>query len=176
LYICSAQAVGGRNAARRLWQCLGSDRAKQMTLAQVEPLDQISDSVCSELRVRLSEQGYTDRALGAAESIAPGLFDCARLPLVYWALRKKGDPASNLSLLFGYSSAVPDSSARSALGDAVYSVLREAGVLYEAGESKTRSAFRILPADGLYILEDEPTAGREAVMGPGPTTMELLRL
>jgi SAM-dependent methyltransferase len=147
-----------------------------MTLAPVESLARIPDSVCDKLRVRLGEQGYTDRALGISESIAPGMFDCARLPLVYWALGKKGDAASNLSLLFAYAGAVPDSSARAALGDDIYGALREAGVLYDAGESKTRSAFRVLPADGLYVLADEPAAGREAVMGPGPTTMELLRL
>jgi methylase of polypeptide subunit release factors len=147
-----------------------------MTLAPIEPLARIPDSVCAELRARLSEQGYTDRALGTSESIAPAMFDCARLPLVYWTLGKKGDAASNLSLLFAYSGSVPDSSARASLGDGIYDALREAGVLYQTGESKTRSAFRILPADCLYVLADEPAAGREAVMGPGPTTMELLRL
>lgn len=147
-----------------------------MLLPAIDRLDSLPDALLTELRARFAERGFTEQIMAAAEGIAPGMFDAARLPLLHWWLARRGDDGARLALLFAYAGTVPESEARAALSEHLYEALLQAGVVILAGEGQVRCPFRLLPADDLWILSDEPGAGKSAVMGPGPTTMELVRL
>ena len=149
-----------------------------MTLAPVRPLGSISDAVVSDLRNHFTTIGFTEASIGAAERIAPGAFDRVRLPLVHWTLAKQGDPATVLTRLFAYSGEIDAEIVSAALGPELSTVLWTAGVIGPVAEGSTlvRANFRIMPLDGMWFLSDEPWAGGDAVMGPGPTTLDLVRL
>jgi SAM-dependent methyltransferase len=141
-------------------------------------VDVLSPAECSALRARLLELGFTDRVLAEAEAIAPNAYDAVRVPLVHWALARREDPPALLARLFCYDDAVPEARVRALLGDALCDGLRAAGVIdRDAGQPDHLRARRFLvPFQGLWIVSDHRNAGTDSVMGPGPTTFELVRL
>jgi hypothetical protein len=78
-----------------------------MALHPIDRLALLTPDQADALRARLTAVGYDDTAVARGESIAPGLFDALRLPLVHDALPLDDAPASDLALLFAYSAPVP---------------------------------------------------------------------
>jgi SAM-dependent methyltransferase len=145
-------------------------------LPAVEPLGRLPDALLARLAGRFSEVGYVQEVIFEAEKIAPAQLDSVRLPLVQWWLARHTSPARVLARLFIYADSVPESAAREALGAELAGVLLETGVLGFAGSESIRARFRITPLEGLWMLSDPPDAGGDAVMGPGITTLNLVRL
>ncbi len=123
----------------------------------------------------LRELGLTESAVADAEAILPRQLDAVRRPLVCAELRHRGDPAATLLRCFVYDDAVSESEAESALPGAALSVLEACGLVVRSG-ADVRAAGRVVPFLGVLVAADVPTAGAEAVMPPGPTTMQLGRL
>ena len=144
-----------------------------MLLPPTEALDSLDAGTLADVRTRFQELGFRPEVLGAAESTAPGQLDAVSLPLVRWALRQRGDGGAWLARLFSYGETLSGSAARAHLGTTLLATLCRAGLLTESSEG-VRCPYRLVPLEGLYIVGDEPSAGGEAVMGPGPTTLELL--
>jgi SAM-dependent methyltransferase len=145
-------------------------------LPAVGPLGTLPDALLERLAARFSEVGYVQEVVFEAERIAPAQLDSVRLPLVQWWLAHNSSPARVLARLFVYADAVPESAAREAFGADLVGALLEAGLLSFAGNESIRAWFRITPLEGLWMLSDPPDAGGDAVMGPGITTLNLVRL
>jgi SAM-dependent methyltransferase len=145
-----------------------------MRTPPIDALEVLTDELLAALRERFVALGFLPEVLGRAESVAPGQLDTVSLPLVRWTLRARGEPGDRMALLFCYGDAVPAARLSEDLGPAGVQALVDAGVLREA-PGGLACPFRLTPLEGLWILGDEPSAGTDAVMGPGPTTLELLR-
>src|SRR5262249_18519197 len=76
--------------------------------------------------------------------------------------------------LFVYGDTLPATEVSRDLGEGLVRKLVETGLLRD-GPRGLVCPFRLVPLEGLWILGDEPSSGTDAVMGPGPTTLELLR-
>lgn len=147
---------------------------REAALAPAEALERISPDLLPLLRQRLAASGYGPRTMAEAESVAPRQLDAVRLPLVQWTLERRGDPAAALALLFAYAGALPEARVVELLGAEVTRALRDAEVLAAGGPGGAlRSRYRLAPLEDLWLLSDDPGAGRDAVMGPGPTSLHL---
>ncbi len=147
-------------------------------LAPVDELSEWRTEAFEALRAALLRTGYTDSILHFAEGVAPAMFDHLRLPLVNRALERRGDAAATLARLFAYDDAIEPRTLQGLLGTECYGVLESSGILKTASSAadRVRSRFRLLPLEGLWILSDRFDAGTDCVMGPGPTTVQLIRL
>lgn len=143
-------------------------------LAPIEPLAQLSGRVCSDLRARLVAAGYGGVLLREAEAVAPAQLDAVRLPLVQRWLLRRADEGARLALLFEYFGSLSRSEAERALTAPLLEALLAAGAVEDRAGAITASV-RLTPLDGLYLLSDPYRAGADAVMGPGPTTLDLVR-
>jgi SAM-dependent methyltransferase len=146
------------------------------TLAPLEPLAALGDQVLPALRARLTASGYTQEIVFQAEAVAPAQLDSVRLPLVQWWLARRPGPEWMLARLFAYADAVPAREVRAALGEPLAAELQVAGALTPTDGDALRTPFRLTPLEGLFILSDPPEGGGDAVMGPGITTLGLVRL
>jgi methylase of polypeptide subunit release factors len=144
-------------------------------LGSLERLAVLDGPTCEALRTRLREAGWTLEFLGAAESVAPGVLDAVRLPLVESWCARRGGPGAVLARLLAYDLPVCRGEAEEALGGALLDRLEMAGLVAVAGE-RVQSCFRVLPFDDLYLVCDRPEAGPDSAMGAGPTTYALSRL
>jgi SAM-dependent methyltransferase len=145
-----------------------------MRTPPIDGLETLTDGELAALRERFLQVGFLPEVLGRAESVAPGQLDVVSLPLVRWTLRARGEPADRIALLLVYGDAVPVAEVSRDLGEGLVRRLVEGGLLRDGPEGLV-CPFRLIPLEGLWILGDEPSAGTDAVMGPGPTTLELLR-
>jgi SAM-dependent methyltransferase len=139
----------------------------------IDGLAGLSRAELTRFREKLEAHGYTPEFLAAAESLAPGQLDAVALPLVRWELRERHDAAGRLGLLFSYGDAVDATTVAEDLGPELVGALSRAGLLVETLDGAIRCPFRLVPVEGLLVLGDEPSSGFDAVMGPGPTTLEL---
>jgi SAM-dependent methyltransferase len=139
----------------------------------IDGLAGLSRAELTRFRERLEADGYTSEFLAEAESLVPGQLDAVALPLVRWELRERGDAAGRLGLLFSYGDAVDAATLAEDLGPELVASLSRAGLLVETPDGALRCPFRLVPVEGLLVLGDEPSSGSDAVMGPGPTTLEL---
>jgi SAM-dependent methyltransferase len=150
-----------------------------MAVAAVDGLRRLSDDVLRRFRERVEAVGYRPELLAAAESVAPGQLDAVSLPLVRWELARRRDAAGRLGLLLSYGDAVDADEVAADLGADLVVAFTDAGLLLKtSGTSGGTSGalvcpFRLVPLEGLLVLGDDPSAGKDAVMGPGPTTLEL---
>ncbi|MFO0692585.1 MAG: methyltransferase [Polyangiales bacterium] len=140
--------------------------------APLDALDSLSGPILAELGRTLSREGYDTSAIERAEAIAPRQFDGVRLPLVDHRLAEEGASWATLARLFAYRGVVSRSAVEASLGEVLASALIGAGVLVTDGEA-VRARFVLMPFEDLYVLSDSLSAGREAVMGPGITTLQL---
>ncbi|MDB4929003.1 MAG: Protein-N(5)-glutamine methyltransferase PrmC [Myxococcaceae bacterium] len=147
-----------------------------MTLPPIDRLALLTPDQADALRARLTAVGYDADAIARGESIAPGLFDALRLPLVHDALPLDDAPASDLALLFAYSAAVPFARVERALTPALAALALDLGLVVRDARGDARSPFLFMPFMGLWILSDPLSQDGDAVMGPGPTTDEIARL
>jgi SAM-dependent methyltransferase len=145
-----------------------------MRTPPIDGLEKLTDGELAALRERFRQLGFVPEVLARAESIAPGQLDVVSLPLVRWTLRARGQPADRIALLLVYGAAVSSTEVSADLGEGLVRRLMESGLLHD-GPDGLVCPFRLIPLEGLWILGDEPSAGTDAVMGPGPTTLELLR-
>ncbi|MCC7540825.1 MAG: methyltransferase [Deltaproteobacteria bacterium] len=145
-----------------------------MSLPPIEGLAELDDAALAGLREALRTGGYDGRVIADSERIAPGLFDALRLPLVRRFLRNLSGPASDLALLLAYRTAVPAERVRAALGDSLTDRLIRAELLETNGESIV-SRFILMAFEDNWYLSDYLDADRDAVMGPGMTTLLLHR-
>lgn len=141
-------------------------------------LQAIPRSSLEALAARLRAAEYTPAILGLAERIGPGQLDASRLPLVQWHLEREGSAAATLALLFSYYAAVPRERVARILGAGELAVLERAGIVCPAPgrPAEVIASCELLPFETLWMLSDYPTAGPDAVMGPGGTTSEVAHL
>jgi SAM-dependent methyltransferase len=126
------------------------------------------------IRARVLATGFADRAPQPIELAAQTLMpEELRLPLVRRALQREATAAATLTLLFLYAQALPDKVIERALGPQAHGWLVDGGLLVREGDD-VRSAFRLQVAENVLIWADEPNAGPDAVMAPGPSTVQLL--
>ena len=144
-----------------------------MGIAAVDGLQKLSETDLRRFRERLDALGYRPELLAEAEAVAPGQLDAVSLPLVRWELAQRGDAAGRLALLLSYADAVDAVRVETDLGADLVAGLTEAGLLVRSANDALTCPFRLVPVEGLLVLGDEPSAGPDAVMGPGPTTLEL---
>jgi len=147
-----------------------------MMLAPIDRLSLLSSAQADALRARLVEVAYDERAIARGESIAPGLFDALRLPLVHDALALDDAPASDLALLFAYMGRVSFERFERALTPALSALALKLGLVTRGDDGSVASPFLLMPFMGLWIISDPLSQDGDAVMGPGPTTHELARL
>ena len=145
-------------------------------LGDTSRLELITAERARDICRRLSAVGFAERPpLPPETPDSLGLPEDLRLPLIAPALLRDGRPASVLSLLLQYRQTVSRSLVEKALG------ARETGWLLEAGLIATeggdlRSRFTLQGLDRVFVWCDTPSSGRDAVMPPGATTVELIRL
>ncbi|HEX9260594.1 MAG TPA: methyltransferase [Acidimicrobiales bacterium] len=120
----------------------------------------------------LRDAGYSPAVLARSEEVAPGLFEPLRLPLVHDALRRDGSPGALLATLFAYDGAVGQSQLRTAIGAELTARLTDAGLLDVVGDD-VRAVGRLTPLGPRFVASDRPADGSDAVMPPGPSTVEL---
>jgi SAM-dependent methyltransferase len=145
-----------------------------MALADLTPLDALTDEHCAALRERFHAVGFNPKRLGDAEDILPQvLFNAGRVPVVLWRLAERADPAAHLLRLFNYGDGITEAEARVAFGDALYEVARAS--LIEVREGTARARFQITPFHDLWIVADDQWLDEDAVMGATATTQSLSR-
>jgi SAM-dependent methyltransferase len=118
---------------------------------------------------------FADRTPQPVELAATIMPEELRLPLIRRALEREATAAATLTLLFLYGQSLHDPIVERALGPQAHGWLVDAGILVRDA-SEVRSAFRLQIAEGVFVWADEPNAGPEAVMAPGPSTVELLNV
>jgi SAM-dependent methyltransferase len=143
-----------------------------VNLPSVTPLADLSDETCAHLRQRLRQSGYTEDVVAEMEGIAPGQFGRDVRPVIQHVLARRGDPASALARLLAYGDTLNTDEVRNLFGSSPLDALLAAGILTADG-NEIRSHFELRPFKGLWLLADDPTSGRDAVMPPAGTTHQL---
>lgn len=147
-----------------------------MALPAIEGLERLDDAECARLRGRLAAAGYDGAFLAEVEDVAPRLLDALRRPVIEWWLGRQAGPAADLAWLFCYGGRVATERLEGPLGADLVARLCAAGVLVPDGGASLRSAFLLVPFDGLWFLSDPLERGGDATMGPGMTTVLLHRV
>jgi SAM-dependent methyltransferase len=149
-----------------------------MNLPDITRLQALDDPCLRKLADRFVEVGFTSALLAQVEPIAAGFLNPLRLCLMRDALVRDGSPGAQLGRLFIYADAVSRLEAQEALGPSLMRVAMASGlVVDEPGDGDlVRSPFQLTPLEGLYFLSDSLESGGEVVMGPGQTTLPLIRL
>ena len=104
----------------------------------------------------------------AAQAVAPGL----RQPIRAFHLRRLETPVGFAMRMFLFSDPVSAEEARAALGE-LTDPLIDLGLLERSAGGGFVSPFALSIIDDLFILSDDLSHGRDAVMGFGETTVEL---
>ena len=113
-------------------------------------------------------------ALDAPVAAAPGVPDRLVRVVARSILRRRGDDRATLALAFGHGGA--DAAAfKGVLGDDLVSRLDALGIVEERS-GVVRGRFRLVFFHGAWILADPPHAGQDAVMAPGSTTEQVVRV
>src|SRR5262249_1169929 len=97
-----ARSMGAAMLARGGDARRGTLLSSGMRTPPIDRLESLRDRDLAALRERFQEQGFLPDVLARAESVAPRQLDAVSLPLVRWTLRRAGDAASRLALLFSY--------------------------------------------------------------------------
>lgn len=140
-------------------------------LPAVAELSRLDAALGAALRGRFAAAAYDADCIARIERCVPGPFDAPRLPLIGYLLEREPAPWAAMAGLFAYDLAQPVERVATAMGD-LLPTLTELRILRVEGDL-VRSAWRIMPFQGLWVLSDRPDGGDEAVMGPGVTTSTL---
>lgn len=144
-------------------------------LAAVSGLAALGDAMLAEWRAGLEAAAYRPDVIGECESLIPFPVEAMRRDLILWMLERRSDPAALLARLWSYDDAVDAAALEPVAGPRVCAALLQAGVLVREG-ARVRAMFRLMPFEDLWVLSDRPQSGTDAVMGPGGTTGEAVRL
>src|SRR4051794_19697628 len=104
----------------------------------------------------------------AAQAVTPGL----RQPIRAFHLRRLDTPVGFAMRMFLFSDPVTRDEAKTTLGE-LTDVLIDLGLLESCVGAGFKSPFVLSIIDDLFILSDDLSHGRDAVMGFGETTVEL---
>lgn len=140
-----------------------------MGVPAVDQLERLSNADLRRLRERLETVGYNWSLL----AVAPRQLEVLARPMARWELRRRGDAAGRLGLIFCYGDSVDATALKEDLGPDLVAALAQAQLLVPSPEAALRCPFRLLPVERLLILSDEPSSGVDVVMGVGETTLEL---
>jgi SAM-dependent methyltransferase len=134
--------------------------------------------VCAALRGCLAAAAYTQAVVAEMEGLLPGVFSNEARPIIRHYLARRGDAAGTLTRLFAYADALDEPAVLAILGHSLTGSLLEAGILARSPEGETGlySPFQLRPFEDLWLLADNPTVGRDAVMPPAGTTAQLTRV
>ena len=113
-------------------------------------------------------------AFDAGARLPPGIPERLRRPVVRAELQRRTDDGAVLALVFAYGESAPAAAVRRVIGDELVARLVGIGALVERG-GELRSPFRLTRFFNAWLLADEPDAGSDAAMPPGPTTQHLVR-
>jgi methylase of polypeptide subunit release factors len=113
-------------------------------------------------------------AFEAGRALPPGIPERLRRPVVRAELLRRTDDAAALALLFAHGESVASATVRRLIGNELVARLADVGVIADGG-GEMRSAFRLTRFLGAWFFADEPHAGADAAMSPGPTTQQLAR-
>lgn len=145
--------------------------------APLDGLRGLQPAICSALRLRLLEAGFTSQLVAEADAFYPGTLRGPRLPIVCWWLGKRAEPGAALARLMLYDDRLPQQQTRELLGSELFEALFGAGVLQQSDDGGVEAAFLLHPwRDELFLLADRLGAGADAVMGPGGGTDHLASL
>ena len=138
-------------------------------------LARVSSAPAETLRAfgrKLAAIGVTREAAApiveAAQAVSPGL----RQPIRAFHLRRLDTPVGLAMRMFLFSDPVSMDEARATLGE-LTDVLIDLGLLERCAGAGFASPFVLSIIDDLFILSDDLSHGRDAVMGFGETTVEL---
>lgn len=144
-----------------------------MPVGDISRLDAIGVERARAIRARVRATGFVERTPHPAETAATGMPQELRVPLVQWALDRDAHPAAGLALLFEHLLPIPRAVADRTFGAEMLGWLLEAGIV-ERVTDRVRARLRLAVMDGVFIWCDDPSGGEDAVMSPGPTTLDLL--
>src|ERR1043165_1798751 len=145
-------------------------------LADLDRLDVVTTDRSRELRRRVLAAKYAERIPVEAETYTGTLMpEGVRRPLIERALLRDAPPAAGIALLFSHLAAVPGPIVDRALGREIRRWLADAGVLH-IEDGRVAAALRLHVAGGVFLWSDDPSGGTDAVMPPGPTTVDLIRV
>jgi SAM-dependent methyltransferase len=142
-------------------------------LPPIDGLTSFTQAECDALRTCMLDAKYGDEVLVFAESLSPNSFDVVRLALVRWSLAERREPRMDMARLFLYFDALSTARCNEIFGAELFAALRRVGIVMVDGD-EARCPFRLTPIDTLLFLSDNPALGGDTVMGPGPTTANLL--
>ena len=145
-------------------------------LADLQALLAADDHDLAGLRSCLLRIGFDDQVLAAAESVASGLVDALRLPLVHAHLLASERPSWLAAALWLYRATLTAEHSAALFHPKEREILAKLGLIEEDNGYAIRATVRITPFDGLYIIADDIATDRAAVMSPSTTTLALSRM
>jgi SAM-dependent methyltransferase len=147
-----------------------------MPLPDTARLHDLPPDVWRTLGRRLKAVGYTGPTSLPIRELVPAGASPAHTPMAKWHARRVEKPWGAALRMFLMDDPVTDAEAHDALGDELgLDRLIQAGLLLRAPEGGIVSPYRLLPAGDAVFVCEELSAGGEAVMGPGGTTLHLIR-
>jgi len=145
-----------------------------MPLPDIARLELLPASAWRAFGERLLSIGFDDTYLAPFDRIAPEVRGSPRDVILAWHLRQRSEPAAWALRMFVVGDPVTEAEAAAVLGGDLLDQLTRVGFIArrEAGVS---SAFFVMRLAGFFLAFDELSAGEDAAMGFGTTTIELLR-
>jgi SAM-dependent methyltransferase len=125
---------------------------------------------------RMLAVGFDDAQLARFDGIAPSLYGPPRDALLTWHLRQAGAaPWAHALRLFAAGDSIAVDEARALFGEAMQAKLEASGVLERRPADRIGATLYMLRIHGFFLAFDELSAGEDAAMGFGSTTIELWR-
>ena len=125
--------------------------------------------------VRLREIKLNAASLAGSANILPNFLPRMRLPLRQWALRQTSSPCNSAARLLIFADAITFDEAQSAFGLDLLTAMIADGLVNRLSDQTLVSPFRLHLIQDQYILCDDLVHGADAVMGPGETTLSLVK-
>jgi SAM-dependent methyltransferase len=147
-----------------------------MALPDTDRLGALSPDDWRTLGQRLKAIGYAAEASEPIRQLVSRASHHARAPMAKWHARRVTEPWGPALRMLLLSDPVTEAEARAVLGDALpLEWLLEAGLVVRMADDALASPYVSSVAGGNVILCDSLSSGAEAVMGPGVTTLQLVR-
>jgi methylase of polypeptide subunit release factors len=144
------------------------------SLPDIAGLDTLTAPEWRELGEELRARGIGGPAANALGQLGASTVAAGLRPLRIWHLRRSDDPLAALLRMFAFGDPVAREEAAAALGGYWLERLIGCGLLVDE-DAGVVSPLRLGVVDGTFVFGDRPTAGGDAVMGPGQSTATLCR-